>query len=216
MIFRPQTSGRATSMGRHGVKKTPVLALAGVAVAAFLVVLLGMGVMYLASPYLESKSLMERFGNRALTSQASEGDLTLLVHALHNHMDSVVPAVQQQGPGSMMERLGFAALAEIRQQAISRAVNRLSTRDGMDAVIYGWQQLRDRRVTLERGYVSFPDKFSLIMRDATTGDPLTELVLVRVGFGSWALEAIVPHWVDIAGEDLVRGVIGEAFNELAR
>jgi len=140
----------------------------------------------------------------------------MLGRALYNHMDSVVPAVQQEGQGNLMERLGIAALVEIRRQAISKAVNTLSTREGMDSVIYGWQQLGDRRVTIERGYVSFPDRFSLVMRDAATGQPLTELVLVRESFGSWALEAVVPHWFGVAGADLLRGVIGGVLDGLLR
>jgi hypothetical protein len=203
-------------MARHGAKKWPELALAVLAAAATVLLLLGGGaVFYWASPYFESESLMERFGNRSLTSQASEGDLAMLGRALHNYIDTIVPAVQQDEQGNLVERLGVAALTEFRQ-AVLRAVERLSTREGMDSVIYGWQQLQDRRVTLERGYVSFPNRFSLVMRDAATGEPLTELVLVRQSFRSWTLNAVVPHWLGTAGEDLLRSLIGEVLNSLPK
>ena len=216
-MFKPLASGRHSPLVRQGRSRKSGLALAASVGAALLLLVLGGGAgFYWASPYFKSELLMERFGNRSLTSQASDDDLAMLGRALYNHMDSVVPTVQQEGQGNLIERLGVAALAEIRRQAVLQVVSKLSTREGMDSVVYGWQRLQDRRVTLDRGYVSFPDRFSLVMRDAASGEPLTELVLVRENFGNWALEAVVPHWLGIAGADLVGGVIGGVLNGLPR
>lgn len=192
--------------GKNRKESHPVQHRTALFVGGGLLVLLTIivGVAYYSSPYFATDAAVARLANKTLSTAASDGELQAISSNLYAALDQVVPGGQSSQPESVLAQIGRAVVQETRSQLLAEASRRLASREGIHLALYGWQNMSDRRVTVQRQYLDFPSLFSVVMVDATDGTNLSELVFIRSGFGDWSLVAVRPHWMRNQGTAILR------------
>ena len=196
-------SGKNRKRSNSSQQRTVILLSGGLLALAGIVI----GAVYYASPFSATDTAVARLAGKTLAETASEVELQAISSNLYAALDQVIPGGQSDQPESVIARVGKAVAQEVRGQLLTEATRRLASRDGINLALYGWQNISDRRVTVQRDYLEFPDLFSVVMVDAVDGTTLTELVFLRSGFGDWTLVAVRPHWMRNQGPVILRQIV---------
>lgn len=181
-----------------------VIVLAGGLLAVLAIVV---SAVYYSSPYFATDPVVARLANKTLSATTSDDELQAISSNLYVALDQVVPGGQSEQPGSLLAQVGRAVTQEVRGQLLTEASRRLASREGIELALYGWQNIADRRVGVQRQYLEFPSLFSVTMVDAMDATPLTELVFLRSGFSDWNLVAVRPHWMRNQGTVILRQIV---------
>ena len=190
-----------------------VIFLIGVALT-FLAIIVG--TIYYSSPYFATDTAVARLADNTLSATTSDDELQAISSNLYTALDQVVPGGQGAQPESVLAQVGKAVAQEVRSQLLAEASRRLASREGIDLALYGWQNIADRRVAIQRGYLEFPSTFSVVMVDAMDETTLSELVFVRSGFGDWSLVAVRPHWMRNQGAVILRQIVQAGIQKIAQ
>lgn len=174
------------------------------------------GAIYYSSPYFATDTAVARLADKTLSATTSDDELHAISSNLYTALDQVVPGGQGAQPESVLAQVGKAVVQEVRSQLLAEASRRLASREGIDLALYGWQNIADRRVAIQRGYLEFPSTFSVVMVDAMDETTLSELVFVRSGFGDWSLVAVRPHWMRNQGAVILRQIVQAGIQKIAQ
>ena len=203
--WRPHMSSSGKYRAGSSASQLQTWVTLGCASLALLVIVLG--ALYYSSPYFATDPVVARLANKTLSAAATDGEMRSISANLYTALDQVVPGGQSDQPTSVLAQVSRAVVQEVRGQLLAEASRRMSSREGIDLAVYGWQGFAEHRVTLQRQYLEFPGLFSVVMVDATDGLPLTELVFSRSGFGDWNMVAVRPHWMRSQGAAILRQIV---------